>query len=186
MPERNSPDAIVGAVVGDLLNNGKASLLYQQLVKEDRDAVSVAGGVNWPLGSAFEYNGPTLMTVFIVSPMETKEEAVLGSVDRVIGGLASNGPSPAELVRITTKMRADMIDQLETPIDRASALAHATLFDGTPDRVNRIPSEIASVTPEQVKRFARKYLVAANRTVIQRVAAADSSSDGTKGLGASR
>ena len=29
------------AVVGELLHNGEASLLYQQLVKEDRDAVSV-------------------------------------------------------------------------------------------------------------------------------------------------
>ena len=186
MPERNSPDAIVAAVAGDLLNNGKASLLYQQLVKDDRDAVSVDGGVNWPLGSPFEYNGPTLMTTFIISPLGTKQEAVLGSVDKVIARLASNGPSPAELARVVTKMRSDIIDQLEAPIDRASALAHATLFDGTPDRVNRIPSEIAGVTPEQVKQFAKKYLVPANRTIIQRDPAPDSGSDGSKGSGASQ
>jgi zinc protease len=180
MPARHSPDAIVGAVVGDLLNNGRASLLYQQLVKTDKDAVSVAGGVNWPLGTPFEFNGPTLMTMYIVSPLGTKEDAVLGSVEKVIAELATKGPSQVELSRVITKMRSDMIDNLEAPIDRASALAHATLFDGNPDSVNRLPSDIAGVTPEQVKQFVKKYLVANNRTVIERDPAAESKSDETK------
>jgi len=168
MPERNSPDAVVAAVVGDLLNNGDASLLYQKLVKQDHDAVSVSGGVNWPLGNPFEFNGPTLLTTFVVSPPGTKMDAVLASVDKVVKQLAATGPTAAELQRVVTKMRSDLIDQMEAPIDRASLLAHATLFDGKPDRVNKIPSELASVTPEQVKAFAQKYLVPSNRTVIER------------------
>jgi zinc protease len=180
MPERNSHDAVVGAVVGELLHNGDASLLYQQLVKEDRDAVSVSGGVNWPLGNPFEFNGPTLMTTFIVSPPGTKMDAVLISVDKVVGHLAQDGPSAAELARVVTKMRSDLIDQMEAPIDRASVLAHATLFDGNPDRVNKIPGELASVTPDQVKEFAAKYLVAKNRTVLERDPAATPASDAEK------
>ena len=174
MPERNSKDAIVAAVTGDLLNNGDASLLYQQLVKQDRDAVSVDGGLNWPLGNPFEFNGPTLMTSFIVSPPGTKTDTVLKSVDSVITHLATEGPTQSELNRVVTKMRSDLIDQMEAPIDRASLLAHATLFDGKPDRVNAIPAELASVTPQQVKEFAQTYLVAKNRTIIERQPAADS------------
>jgi predicted Zn-dependent peptidase len=172
MPERNSNDAIVGAVVGDLLHNGDASLLYQQLVKQDKDAVSVNGGLNWPLGNPFEFNGPTLLTSFIVSPAGTSMDTVLKSVDTVIDKLAADGPTQAELTRIVTKMRSDLIDQMESPIDRASMLAHATLFDGKPDRVNQIPAELAAVTAEQVKAFAKKYLVASNRTIIERDPAA--------------
>jgi predicted Zn-dependent peptidase len=168
MPERNSPDAVVAAVVGDMLNNGNASLLYQQMVKQDQDAVQVSGGVNWPLGTPFEFNGPTLLTIFAVSPLGTKQNAVLASLDKVVDRLATSGPTAAELSRVVTKMRSDMIDNLEMPIDRASALAHATLFDGTPDRINKLPAEIASVTPEQVKNFAKKYLVASNRTIVER------------------
>jgi len=67
-----------------------------------------------------------------------------------------------------TKMRSDLIDQMEAPIDRASLLAHATLFDGKPDSVNRIPTELAAVTPADVKAFTRKYLVPSNRTIIER------------------
>jgi len=174
MPERNSKDAIVGAVVGDLLHNGDASLLYQQLVKQDKDAVSVSGGLNWPLGNPFEFNGPTLLTTFIVSPPGTTMDAVLKSVDTVVNKLATDGPTAAELARVVTKMRSDLFDQMEAPIDRASLLAHATLFDGKPDRVNRIPSELAAVTPDQVKAFTKKYLVPNNRTIIERGPAAAS------------
>jgi predicted Zn-dependent peptidase len=168
MPERHSSDAIVAAVVGDLLNNGDASLLYQQLVKQDHTAVQVAGGLNWPLGTPFEFNGPTLMTSFVVSPPGTKMDAVVASMEKVFARLADKGPSQTELSRVITKMRSDMIDNLEAPIDRASALAHATLFDGNPDAVNRVPTEIASVTPEQVQQFVKKYLVPTNRTIIER------------------
>ncbi len=93
MPERNSHDAIVAAVVGDLLHNGNASLLYQQLVKEDRTRFRLDGGLNWPLGNPFEFNGPTLMTTFIVSPPGTKMDTVLNSVDKVVGHLAADGPT---------------------------------------------------------------------------------------------
>jgi zinc protease len=180
MPERNSQDAIVAAVVGDLMNNGDASLLYQQLVKQDQDAISVSGGLNWPLGNPFEFNGPTLLTTFVVSPPGTKMDSVLNSVDKVVQRLATEGPSQAELTRVVTKMRSDLIDQMEAPIDRASLLAHATLFDGKPDRVNATPAELASVTPAQVKSFAQQYLVASNRTVIERDPGASQGGDAAK------
>jgi predicted Zn-dependent peptidase len=73
--------------------------------------------------------------------------------------------------RIRTKMRSDWYGQLEIPVERASVLAHATLFDGNPQRVNEIPDELAKVTAEEVRAFARKYLVNANRTIIDRVPA---------------
>jgi predicted Zn-dependent peptidase len=68
-------------------------------------------------------------------------------------------------------MRADWYAELEIPVERAAALAHATLFDGQPDRVNEIPGELAKVSADEVKAFAAKYLVKTNRTIISRVPA---------------
>ena len=110
-------------------------------------------------------------------------DTVLNSVDKVVHRLAQEGPSTAELARVVTKMRSDLIDQMEAPVDRASVLAHATLFDGNPDRVNRIPSELAGVTPAEVKAFAAKYLVPNNRTVLERDPAAASASGAEKNSG---
>ncbi len=171
MPGRHSPDGLTGAVTGELLHNGQASRLYQMLVKDKQVALSADGGVNWPLGSAFEYNGPTLMTSFIVYPPNVTEEQVLGAYDATIKELATKGPSPQDLERVVAKMRSDWYGQLEIPIDRASALSHAVLFDGSFDRVYLIPEELAKVTPAQVKAFAAKYLVSTNRTIINRVPA---------------
>jgi predicted Zn-dependent peptidase len=169
MPPRNSHDAIVGAVVGELLHNGDASLLYQELVKEKKVALSVNGGVNWPLGNPFEYNGPTLMNSFIVYPPSVAEGQVLGAYADAIKNLTTQGPSAGEMERIKAKMQSDWYAQLEIPIQRASVVAHATLFDGNPDSVNEIPREIDRVTPQDVKTFASKYLVDSNATIIDRV-----------------
>jgi predicted Zn-dependent peptidase len=68
-------------------------------------------------------------------------------------------------------MRSDWYDQLEMPISRASALSHAVLFDGNFDLVFQIPEELAKVTPAQIREFAARYLVTANRTIVSRVPA---------------
>jgi len=169
MPPRASPDAVAGALVGELLHNGQASILYQALVKEKKVAVNVEGGDNWPLGNPFEYNGPTLMTSFIIYPLNIPEKDLLSAYDAVITGLAARAPSEQDLERIRAKMRSDWYGQLEIPVERASILSHSTLFDGNPSRVNEIPDELNRVTPEQVREFAAKYLVPSNRTIIDRV-----------------
>jgi predicted Zn-dependent peptidase len=183
MPPRTSPDAVVGALVGELLHNGQASLLYQALVKEKNVALEVNGGVNFIFGTPFEYDGPTLLTSFILYPPNLKENDVLGAYDAVLSDLATRGPSQAALKRISAKMRSDWYSNLEIPVNRASILAHATLFDGNPERVNEIPDELARVTPEEVRAFAGKYLVKTQRTLIDRIPAPASGEKNAGGEG---
>jgi predicted Zn-dependent peptidase len=180
MPPKSPHESVVAAVTGELLHNGQASRLYQYLVKEKQVAVEVQGGVNWPLGTFLEYSGPTLMTSFIVYPANLKGNDVVTAYDTAIDALTRTGPKPDELERIRNKMRSDWYDQLETPLGRASALAHAALLDGDPLRVYTVPDEINKVTPEEVRAFAAKYLVKTNRTIIDRVPAAKSDSNGGK------
>lgn len=172
MPERHSPDALAGAVAGELLHNGQASWLYQALVKDKQVALSVDGGVNWPLGTPFEFNGPTLMTSFIVYPPNLTQDKVIAVYDAAVKELAGKGPSQEDIDRIVAKMRSDLYGNLESPVSRASALSHAVLFDGSFDSVYQVPEDLAKVTPAQVKAFVAKYLVSSNRTIIDRVPAA--------------
>jgi zinc protease len=171
MPPRHSPDALAGAVTGELLHNGQASRLYQALVKDKQVALSVDGGVNWPLGTPYEFAGPTLMTSFIVYPPNISEDQVLGAYDATLKDLAEKGPSQQDLDRIVAKMRSDIYGNLEIPINRASALSHAVLFDDNFDSVYQLPEQLSKVTVAQVKAFAAKYFVNANRTIINRVPA---------------
>jgi zinc protease len=171
MPSRHSRDALTGALVGELLHNGQASALYQTLVKQKQVALSVDGGVNWPLASPYEYNGPTLMTSFVVYPPKVTEEQVLSAYDSAVKELTEKEPSAQDVARVVAKMRSDWFDQLERPIERASVLSHAVLFDGDFNSVYQIPEDLAKITPAQVRTFAGKYLVSANRTIINRVPA---------------
>lgn len=184
VPPRNSPDAIIAAVAGELLHKGDASVLYQALVKQKQVATSISGGVNWPLGNPFEYNGPTLMTSYIKYPQNVTEAQLLDAYDAAITDLARRGPTRDQLERAAAKTRADWYRQLEIPVYRARALAHAVLFDGSFDSVYEVPDRVAKVTPEQVRDFAAKYLIPANRTIINRVpvslAKTNASSGGTQ------
>lgn len=185
MPPHNAPDAMAGAVVGELLHNGQASRLYQALVKDKKVALEVYGGVNWPLGNAYEYGGPTLMTSFILYPPSVTEQQVLSAYDGVIHSLTTQDCAPAELERVLTKMRSDWYAQLEMPMTRASILGQVTLFDEDPGRVNKIPEEISRVTPADVRNFVQKYLVPVNRTLINRVPVSSAHTEGN-GKGAGR
>jgi predicted Zn-dependent peptidase len=178
MPPRHSHDAVVGALVGELLHNGQASLLYQALVKDKEVALEVSGGVNFVFGNPFEYDGPTLLASFIIYPPNLKADDVISAYDAVLTSLAEQGPSPAALARISAKMQSDWYSNMEIPISRASLLSHATLLDGSPERVNEIPDELARVTPEEVRAFVAKYLVKTHRTIIDRVPAPASGPNG--------
>ncbi len=177
MPPRHSHDAVVGALVGELLHNGQASVLYQALVKEKKVALDVSGGVNFVFGNPFEYDGPTLLTSFVVYPPNLKDDDVLAAYDAALNDLAAKGPSPEALARISAKMQSDWYSNMEVPVDRASLLSHATLLDGTPERVNEIPNELAHVTAAEVRSFVQTYLVKTNRTIINRVPAQAAGSD---------
>ena len=84
------------------------------------------------------------------------EDQVLAAYDANMKDLAQKGPSQQDLERVVAKMRSDWYGQLEIPIDRASALSHAVLFDGTFDRVYQIPEDLAKVTPSTGTRLCRK------------------------------
>jgi zinc protease len=169
MPPRTTHDAVVGAVTGELLHNGQASRLYQSLVKEKQVALSVSGGLNLNGAGPFEYDGPVLMISFIIYPGGKTQGQVLAAYDAAIAELSKKGPSPAELERIRSKMRADWYSNLELPFSRAQAFSHATLFDGTYERAYSVPEEVSKVTVDDVRTFTVKYLVKTNRTIINRV-----------------
>jgi zinc protease len=169
MPPRRSIDGVLAAITGELLHNGDASVLHQSLIKQKQVVTAISGGVNWPLGNPFEYDGPTLMTSFMKYPRDVSEAQVLSAYDAAIVDLSRIGPTRDQLERVAAKIRADWYRQLEMPIYHARVLAHAVLFDGTFDSVYQLPDRVAKVKPEQIRDFAAKYLISANRTIINRV-----------------
>lgn len=170
MPDRGSKDQAPMAVLGALLAGGDASRLYQGLVKGRELALNVES--LYGLTSAWEYNGPTLFTVFALYKPDSDADAVLKAVDEEIAKVAEQGVDAANLARVKTQLLAEWYGGLEMFMDRADTLAKLQTLWGDAEVANRIPGWIEAVSSADVQRAARTYLTTANRTVIDRKPAA--------------
>jgi predicted Zn-dependent peptidase len=168
LPSRGTADDVPAAVLADLLAGGEASRLYQGLVKGKELLLGIEGGVNWPLGDPWTYEGPTLLTLFGLYKPDTTAKDVVAAIDEEIAKVARGAVTAAELSRTKTKMVSDLYAQLEMPMDRAVALSLAQLFTGDAASVNEVPRKLAAVTRDDVARVASTYLIAPNRVVVDR------------------
>ena len=167
MPDRGSKDQAPMAVLGALLANGDASRLYQGLVKGRELALNVDS--LYGITSEWEYNGPTLFTVYALYKPTTDADAVVEAVDEEVADIVAGGVDDATLARIKTRLLADWYNGMESFLSRADTLAKLQLMWGDAAVANRIPGWIDAVTSADVQRAARTYLTAPNRTVIDRV-----------------
>jgi len=166
MPARGSRDQAPMVVLGDLLAEGDASILYQGLVKGRELALNV--DALYGLSGPWEFDGPTLFTVFCLYKPGASADAVLAAIDEEIGKVARNGVDAATLKRVKTRMLADWYNKLESFINRADTLAKLQTLWGDAKVANQIPDWIEQVRSEDIQRVAATYLTRANRTVIDR------------------
>ena len=168
LPARGTRDDVPLAVLGELLAGGEASRLYLGLVKGKELLIEVQGGVDWPLGDPWSYEGPTLMTLFGLYKPDTTAKDVVAAIQAEVARIAKDGVPSAELERTKTRMVSRLYDGLEMPLGRAEALALAQVVTGDAASVNGIPARIAAVTSADVARAAAAWLTVPNRTVIDR------------------
>ncbi len=170
VPERGSRDQASMAVMAELLAGGDASVLYQGLVKGREIALNVDS--LFGLTSPWEYDGPTLLTVFALYKPTSSADAMLAAIDQEIDKIAKEGVDEATLERVKTRMLADWNNKLESYINRADTLAKLQTLWGDANVVNKIPDWIEGVSSQDLQRVARTYLVPSNRTTIDRKPAA--------------
>jgi predicted Zn-dependent peptidase len=166
MPERGSRDQAPMALLGELLAGGDASVLYQGLVKGRELALNT--DVLFGLTSPWEFDGPTLFTVYTMYKPTTNADTILNAMDEEIAKIVKDGVDAATLKRVKTRMLADWNNGLESFISRADTLARLQTLWGDANVVNKIPGWIEGVTSADIQRAASTYLVKNNRTVIDR------------------
>jgi zinc protease len=166
IPERGSRDQAPIAVLAELLAGDDASLFYQGLVKGREIALNV--DTLFGLAGPWEYDGPTLLTVFALYKPTSSANAILAAMDEEIAKIAKDGVDAATLKRVKTRMLADWYNKNESFMNRADTLAKLQTLWGDANVANKIPGWIEAVTSADLQRVARTYLVPANRTVIDR------------------
>ncbi|MEL6360500.1 MAG: pitrilysin family protein [Pseudomonadota bacterium] len=168
IPERGTPEWYAMILIDYILLNGDDSRLHQKLVQEKGYGSFVAGGINWPLGNPFNYNGPMISSAFIIHGTEYDADTILADVDGIIDDLKSTPISAEELTRARTKARSDFYNVAGdgNRIGLIDLLAVFALFDDNPGRINTIDSELDVVTPELIQKTAQEYFRSTNRSII--------------------
>jgi len=173
LPERMTKDFFALSLLDPLLVSDESAKLYQALVKENQVASAVSGGFNYGLGNNFDYNGPMLYTFRVDYRPNLKGADVLKVVDKVINAVQEHGITEEELKQAKVNFRSQFLESLEggfiPGFGRSDLLAALALYDDNPSRINTILDDLDKVTAAEVRAAARKYLVPANRTVIDRV-----------------
>jgi predicted Zn-dependent peptidase len=158
MPERGTSDYYALVILSRALTSGKSSRLFQSLVKESSAAVSVDGGLGFPVSDWDEYKAPALFGLFVVRKPDAPFEKVRGLIAGETAKAGAEDLTPAELERVKIKFRSDWVRGQETSLGRASRLLQNALLDGDAEAANQELARYLAVTAEDVRRAAAAYL----------------------------
>lgn len=175
VPERGTAEWYAMIMINLMLVAGDDSRFHQSLIQDKGYAGSVGGGINWPLGNAFNYNGPMLWSGYLIHDSAHDPETILADIDAIVDDLQTNTVSDEEFERAKTKLRSSIFNAFGggNRVGLIDALATFALFDDNPGRVNTLLSEFETVSPKLIHKTAQEYLRPENRTIITLVPGAD-------------
>jgi predicted Zn-dependent peptidase len=156
------------ALLVQILQGDDSSRWYQRLVKEKEYSLDLTGALNY-FGNEFDYTGPMIMTTRTTYKTGHTSADLIREMDAVIAEITAKGVTDKELADARVRYRSNFYSQLESSFGKAHLLSVLALFRDDPQQINSLLTPFENVTAAQVKAAAAKYLVATNRTVIDRV-----------------
>ena len=158
VPNLREQDSYVLEVIATILSGGKSSRLYQSLVREKRLVLSADAD------HSLISRDPNLFTLS-ADLLPGKEVAeVEKAFDQEIERLQKEPVGEQELEKAKNQIEASFIFGQDSIFNQAMLLAHHEIALSWKAIDDYIPS-IRKVTPEDIQRVAKKYLIQDNRTV---------------------
>jgi len=159
VPNFSSEDSYALDILESILSRGKSSRLYQSLVYDQKLAIAV--GAEYSLLQT----DPGLFYFYsLVSPGQ-KVEQVEEALNREIRRLQNEPPTDLELQRAKNQIEAMHVFERDSNFRHAMLLGQAESTGAGWKRVDQFLERIAAVTPKDVQRVARQYLIDDARTV---------------------
>jgi len=159
IPPGNTPDVPALQVLSSVLQGGDSSRLYQSLTKEQELVVDVGGFVDERIGPGGLYIGATLRSGKSAADVE---KTIYAEIERL-----TREPIAAwELQKAKNTTRLGYLQAIRGAQTRSILLGTYAVKYDDPGLINVRLDRIDAVTPADVRRVARKYLRASNRTVV--------------------
>lgn len=167
VPDRFTPEWYAFGLIDQILGQGRDSRFYQELVQKRALTGSVSAGINFGLGSMYDYQGPMLWEVIAFHDSDKTPDAMVAGFDAAVEQLRSSPVDQATLDRALVKLRSSLYTEMEQFVGfgKANLLASFALFDNDPSRINTLEAGFRKVTPALLHRTAQEYLRPTNRTI---------------------
>jgi len=158
IPNLNHPDAYVLEVINAILSGGKSSRLYQKLVLEKQLALEADSE------NALLSKDPALFYVY-ATPLPGKQVGeVEKALEEEIERLQKEPMEKRELEKVKNQLESSFIYSQDSLFFQAMILARYEIAQSWKVVDQYLPL-IQRVTPEDIQRVARQYLIPDNRTV---------------------
>ncbi|MEO6525863.1 MAG: pitrilysin family protein [Gemmatimonadaceae bacterium] len=154
VPEYGHPDQTHLLMAIDILGSGKTSRLYKRLVYKDRIASDVVGFVN-------EREIASQVQLRATAQPGGDLAAVERVLDEEMRAFIASGPTPEELSRVKTQMRAGFIRGVERIGGfggKSDVLARGAVFRGDPEAYKSIQARIASASAEDLRSAMKRWM----------------------------
>ena len=158
-PKLAEQDYYAMSLLGDILASGESSRLYQRLV--DKDRIAIQSSLS-PM--SLQYAGIILL---VGIPAIGKEpEKVIEVMTDEIRKVIKSGVTEEELTKAKNITESQIISSNKTALDKAQSLAKYLVYFNDASVINTEFKKFQSVTVDDIKNVAKKYLDTENRAVL--------------------
>lgn len=159
VPNYSSEDAYALNLLESILSHGKSSRLYQSLIHDQNNSLAV--GADYSLLQT----DPGLFYFYSLVRPGTKVEAVEEALQREIARLQAEPPSELELQQAKNQIEASRTFEQDSNFRYAMLLGQSESIGAGWRWLNEFIERIQAVTPQDIQRVAKRYLVPDNRTI---------------------
>ena len=172
IPAGNTLDNYAMRVLAGVLGQGQSSRLYQHIVKDKQLATQVQV-------QADARRGPSLFYVLAFVRPGVKPEDCVKAIQDEIATAQKDGITAQELEKARIQFLRQQIQARQSDLQTAIAICNDAVYFDDPNLINTMVDRFDSVTADQVKTAAQKYLVTESLAMVTDLPAA-------KGAGQSR
>ena len=158
-PAGNERDAYILSMLGSYLSKGKSSVLYKKLVDNEKKALAVEA---FNLGLVDH----SIFAFFAIPMGNTSKDVLKKDIDAEIKKLQTDLISEEDYQKLQNQMENNFVNANSSVEGIANTLADSYLLKGNTNLINEEINIYRSITREDLRNAARKYLNSNQRAII--------------------
>lgn len=158
-PAEKERDAYILSMLGSYLSKGKSSVLYKKLVDNEKKALAVEA---FNLGLVDH----SIFAFFAIPMGNTSKDVLKKDIDVEIKKLQTDLISEEDYQKLQNQVENDFVNANSSVEGIANTLADSYLLKGNTNLINEEINIYRSITREDLRNAARKYLNSNQRAII--------------------